>query len=412
MIDSLKILQINVCLNVLSTGRITEQIGMKVREQGWQSYVLTYGPFKESQSYVIKVVGKVGRFIHRLLNRFFDAQGYGSYFATKKALEKIKEIDPDIIHLQNIHDCWLNHRLLFNYIIQNNKPVVWTFHDCWAFTGHCAYFDDVDCMRWKNGCFDCLLKNKMSLDLSNYNYERKKRVFHKIKNLTIVPVSFWLEDLARQSFFGGRQIVTIHNGIDLNMFRPRVSNLRHKLNLTHSFVILGVASNWEASKGLYDFVKLSKDSYYNVILIGLPNNLKKDIPDNIITIERTDSQEQLAEYYSMADVFVNPTYHDNYPTVNLEAIACGTPMVGYNTGGSPEALYEDRGNGYEPNCQCGIIVEKGNFDALHNAIESLRTEDDDTRLARRTACRKHAEKCFNKDTCYARYINLYTEIVK
>ena len=410
--QKLKILQINVCLNVLSTGRITEQIGLKIMEKGWNSYVLTYGPLKESQSYVIKVTGWLDRYIHRVINRFFDAQGYGSYFATKIALKRIKQINPDIIHLQNIHDCWLNHKLLFDYIRENNKPVVWTFHDCWAFTGHCAYFDDVECMRWENGCFECPLKNRLSLDLSNYNFRRKKKLFGGMKNMTIVPVSFWLEEITKDSFLGKFNVTTIHNGIDIQSFKPRKSNLREILYTGKKFVLLGVSACWGESKGLYDFVELSKDPNYVVILIGLPESFKNQIPNDIITIERTDSQEQLAEYYSMADVFVNPTYHDNYPTVNLEAIACGTPMVGYNSGGNPEALYEEVGTGYVLNPQCGIIVERGNFEALHNAIESLRNEDEGMRLARRGACRKHAEKYFDKDKCYERYIDLYTKMIK
>ena len=408
---NIRILQINVCLNVLSTGRITEQIGLKIKEQGWESYVLTYGPLKESQSHVIKVTGWLDRYIHRIINRFFDAQGYGSYFATKRALKKIKEINPDIIHLQNIHDCWLNHRLLFDYIRENNKPVVWTFHDCWSLTGHCAYFDDVDCMRWKDGCFNCPLKNRLSLDLSKYNYNKKRKMFCGIKNMTIVPVSYWLEEITKESFFKQYNTITIHNGIDIHSFKSRKSNLREIHKVESRFVLLGVSACWGESKGLYDFAKLSEDLNYVVILIGLPEKLKKEIPSQIITIERTDSQEQLAEYYSMADVFVNPTYHDNYPTVNLEALACGTPMVGYDSGGSPEALFEKTDGGYKPNLQCGIVVEKGNYEALHSAIESLRNENEEERRARRLACREHAEKYFDKNKCYKKYIELYSNMI-
>lgn len=411
MRDSIKVLQINVCLNVLSTGRITEQIGLKIKERGWESFVLTYGPVKNSQSHVIKVAGWLGRCIHRGVNRFLDVQGYGSYFATKTALKKIKEIDPDIIHLHNIHDCWLNHKLLFDYIRKANKPVVWTFHDCWAFTGHCAYFDDVDCVRWKSGCYDCPLKNSLSLDLSNFNYRKKKEMFCGVNDMTIIPVSYWLGEITKNSFFGNCNVITIHNGIDIHSFKPRESNLRETLSIGKKFVLLGVSACWGASKGLYDFVKLSKDPNYVVILIGLPKKLESAMPPQVVAIERTDSQEQLAEYYTMADVFVNPTYHDNYPTVNLEAIACGTPMVGYNTGGSPEALYVEKDGGYELDKQCGIVVEKGDFEALHAAIEMLRLEDDEKRSARRIACRNMAEKYFDKDKCYERYIEIYNNLI-
>ena len=175
MTKSIKILQVNVCLNVLSTGRIAEQIGRKIMDHGWESYVLTCGPLKKSQSHVIKVKGKWERLLHRFINRFLDAQGLGSYFATKRVIKRIKDINPDIIHLHNIHDCWINHNLLFDYIKQSKKPLIWTFHDCWAFTGHCAYFDDVECMRWKSGCYECPLRSRFSFDFSRSNYRRKQR---------------------------------------------------------------------------------------------------------------------------------------------------------------------------------------------------------------------------------------------
>lgn len=409
MAKAIKILQVNVCLNVLSTGRITEQIGESVIEEGWNSHVLTYGPLKKSTSHVIKVKGGVEHYIHRVINRFFDSQGLGSYFSTKKAIKEIEVINPDIIHLQNIHDCWLNHPLFFKYIIDNRKPVVWTFHDCWSITGHCAYFDDVDCKKWKTGCYNCPLKNKPSLDRSKYNYVFKKNLYSQIDDLTIVPVSHWLENIAKESFLKNRNVFTIHNGIDLDLFKPRESNLRKMLGIADKFVVLGVSANWGWSKGLYDFVELSKNREYKVILIGVPEDLKKELPNEIINITRTDSQEQLAEYYTMADVFVNPTYHDNYPTVNLEAIACGTPMVGYRTGGSPEALYDEE-SGF--NKECGIIVEKGNYKTLRQAIETIRLESDEERTKRRMACRKHAEKNFDKSACYKKYIDLYKEILE
>lgn len=406
----MKILQVNICLNVLSTGRITEQIGETIINEGWDSYVLTYGPLKESRSHVIKSDGGIEHFMHRVINRFCDCQGYGSYFATKKVIKRIETINPDIIHLQNIHDCWLNFPQLFDYIIKNKKPVVWTFHDCWAFTGHCAYFDDADCLRWQKLCYDCPLKREFSLDLSQFNYKKKKSLFSVVPNMTIVPVSRWLEDIAKQSFLGGKRIITIHNGVDLDMFKPRQTDLRKKLNISDNFVLLGVASNWGKSKGIFDFISLSENTNYTIVLIGIPDKMKELLPANIIVISKTDSQEQLSEYYSMADVFVNPTYHDNFPTVNLEALACGTPIVGYRTGGSPEAVEEGANDNLEKEL-CGEFVEQGDLSALINVIEKIRNERKEVRLKRKDACRKRAVAMFDKKDCYRKYIEIYRTVI-
>lgn len=403
-----KILQVNVCLNALSTGRIAEQIGEEIKNNGWESYVLTCSPVLKSKSNVIRATWWIERFLHRVANRFLDMQGYFSFFQTLYLMRKIKKINPDIIHLHNIHDCWLNHPLFFRYVIKKGKPVVWTFHDCWAFTGHCSYFDDANCMKWESSCSKCPLKNSFALDLSKYNYKYRKKTFTQIQSMTIVPVSYWLEDITKKSFLRNYNTQTIHNGIDITKFKPIHSNLRETLGLKNKFVILGVASSWGKSKGLHDFVELSKNVNWQVILIGISSELKNTLPSSIMCVEKTDSQEELAEYYSMADVFVNPTYHDNFPTVNLEALACGTPMVGYRTGGSPEAIESPLNS---TDNLCGIIVEKGDINALMDAINKICSEKEEKRLQRRLECRKWAETHFDKNNCYKQYISLYNKIL-
>lgn len=405
----MKVLQVNVCLNTLSTGRITEQIGQSVIKEGWESYVLSFGPILNSQSKVLKNGGFVSRFVHRIANRFLDAQGYFSYFETKRNIKEIERIDPDIIHLHNIHDCWLNFPLLFKYIISHNKPVVWTFHDCWAFTGHCMYFDDANCSKWLDQCYNCPLCKSLSLDRSKANYLYKKHLFTKVRRMTIVPVSNWLNRLVKESYLKNYNIRTIHNGIDTELFQNTHGNLREKLCIENDFVVLGVASSWGQSKGLYDFAELSKDARFKIILVGVPDEIAKKLPSSIICISKTDSQTELAQYYSIADVFVNPTYHDNYPTVNLEALSCGTPVITYDTGGSPECITDETGKLYNP--LLGSVIEKGNIEALRRTILQYSDESADLRNQRSIACREYALSHFDKYSCYETYISLYKDML-
>lgn len=405
-----KILQINVCLNVLSIGRITEQIGQTIKDYGWESYVATYGPIRDSQSAVIRVTGHIERFLHRVINRFLDAQGFGSYFATWLLIRKINQIDPDVIHLQDIHDCWLNHPLLFNYIVKKQKPIVWTFHDCWAITGHCAYFDDANCEKWITGCNNCPLRNRFSLDLSKFNYKFKKNKYNEISKMVIVPVSYWLEDISSKSLLKNYPIQTIHNGIDLGKFKPtRGVSSKNADKKEGRISIIGVSANWGKSKGFEEFVQLGQDKRFIVVMIGVPNNMKALLPPSVICIERTDSQEQLAEYYTEADVFVNPTYHDNFPTVNLEALACGTPIVTYRTGGSPEAICDRNGNVLDE--RLGAVVECGNYEALVKKIIKLGSVSPSYKEERSKYCRDFAEKNYNKDKCYKSYIEIYKDLL-
>ena len=230
--------------------------------------------------------------------------------------------------------------LLFNYIRENNIKVIWTLHDCWAFTGQCAYFSTKQCEKWKTKCHNCpLLKNypKAIIDNSTWNYQKKKKLFTGL-DITLVTLSKWLADLVKKSFLKEYQVKVINNGIDLNIFKPTKSNFRKRYNIENKKIILGVASVWDSRKGLTDFIKLSKilNEDYVIVLIGLSKKQIKSLPDNIIGITRTENQKELAGIYSIADVLLNPTYEDNYPTVNIEALACGTPVLSYDTGGSIE----------------------------------------------------------------------------
>lgn len=342
----MKIVQINTFSNK-STGTIMMNIHNKLKEEEIESYVVWGRGRKAQDSAEIYMNDKIGIYWHGLYTRFTDKAGFASKRATRKLIKKLDKIKPDIIHLHNIHGYYINIEILFNYIKKNNIKVVWTLHDCWAFTGHCSHFELIGCKKWKECCNCCEQKSKYPksfVDNSNWNYQRKKELFTGL-NMTIVTPSKWLANLVKQSFLKQYEVKVINNGIDTNIFKPRKSDFRKKFNIEDKKIILGVASDWTKEKGLYDFYKLSKklDDDVKIVLVGLNKRQVKEIPNNIIGIERTENAQQLAEIYTTADIYFNPTYADNFPTTNLEALACGTPVFTYNTGGSIECLNESNG---------------------------------------------------------------------
>lgn len=397
------LLQINAALNRGSTGRIAEQIGLLAIEQGWNVYIAHGARYTNRSSLnTIQVVTKIEEKLHAIKSLLFDSHGLGSKDATTKLVEKIKEIKPDIIHLHNIHGYYLNYKVLFEYLNTIDTPIVWTLHDCWTMTGHCAHFDAAGCEKWKSGCFDCPLKGEypksILLDRSARNYALKRKLFSSLKNATIVPVSNWLGGIVKESYLDNYNINVINNGVDINIFRPQEgTELRKKLDISNRTVLLGVATAWHNEKGLMEFVRLSENSKYQVVMVGVPQNIRKNLPKEIIAIERTNNQQELAKYYSLADVLVNPTYNDSFPTVNLEALACGTPVITYRTGGSPESVTE----------QTGIVVEKGNFNELVKTIETICSKG---KKHYTTACRERAVSLYNKDDRFNEYIELYNTL--
>ena len=400
------LLQINVVVNSGSTGRIAEEIGQTAIEAGWESHI-AYGREKNtpSQSNKIKIGTDWDMKLHGIQTRVLDnhSLGMSSRGATKRLIKQIEQIKPDIIHIHNLHGYYINIEVLFEYLSKLDTSMVWTFHDCWPFTGHCAHFDYIGCEKWKTGCYECPIKKSYPssyvIDRSKKNYEDKKRLFNSVKNMTLVPVSNWLGNYFKDSFLHKYDVRMIHNGIDTSVFKPQESNKAiDKYNLKGKFVILGVASIWNYRKGLTDFIKMSEtlDSQYQIVLVGLSNEQIKTLPNNIIGITRTESVNELAELYAAADVFVNPTYEDNFPTTNLEALACGTLVITYNTGGSPEAVDSDT----------GIIVEKGNLDALIGAISEVKQKG---KSYYTNACRNRALQLYRKEERYKDYLELYGE---
>ena len=397
------LLQINAALNKGSTGRIAEQIASLTRAHKWDTYIVHGARFvNESKMKTMQSVSLWGERLHAVKSMIFDAHGLGSTRATRRVIQEIERIHPDIIHLHNIHGYYLNYKVLFEYLRTINIPVVWTLHDCWPMTGHCSHFDAVGCERWRKECYSCPLKGdypkSLLFDCSRRNYNLKKQLFTSIKNLFIVPVSQWLGGIVRESFLGNYPCLVINNGVDVQMFRPRENNtLRIQLGIGDKCVLLGVATAWKDDKGLQEFIRLSRNPKYQVVLVGVPNEMKLQLPQSIIVIGRTNNQQELAEYYSMADLLVNPTYNDSFPTVNLEALSCGTPIVTYRTGGSPEAVTDE----------VGIVVDKGDYRALEVAIDDVLSKG---KSYYTKACRRRAVSLYDKDERFKDYLELYERL--
>lgn len=364
----MKVLMINVVCGIRSTGRICTDLAKALEEQGHEVKI-AYGREsvpKQMQKYAVKIGTDFDIKMHGVKARLLDEAGFGSEKATRKFIKWIKKYDPDIIHIHNIHGYYINVKILFDYFKESNKRVIWTLHDCWPFTGHCTNFDYINCNKWKNGCEHCPQKleypKQYGLDMSRRNYALKKKIFTGVKKMYLVTPSKWLAELTSESFLKEYPTYVIHNGIDTQIFKPCDSNLKEKYNCQNKIIILGVASTWTKRKGLDTFIELSKmlESNYQIILVGLSNKQILKIPKNIISIERTNNVKELAELYSTADVFINPTLEDNYPTTNLEAIACGTPVITYDTGGSCESA-----KGY------GISVAKGDVNGILEALNKI-----------------------------------------
>lgn len=392
------LLQINTGANWGSTGTIAEQIGELSMNSGWDSFIAYGRNANPSKSHLIKIGTTRDVYEHALYSRITGRHGLASSGPTRKIIEHIDRIKPDIVHLHNIHGYYINYKLLFEYLNKGNTPIVWTLHDCWSFTGHCAHFVEINCEKWKTHCRSCPIVRDYPCayyDRSYSNFELKRELFSYNKNLHIIPVSQWLAGFVRQSFLKSNDIRVFHNGIDLSLFHPQNTSISNK------FLIIGVSSIWNRAKGLYDFYNLRRlldAARYDIMLVGLSERQIKDLPDGIIGIKRTNSMQELAMLYSAADVFVNPTYADTFPTTNLEALACGIPVVTYRTGGSPEAVTPET----------GIVVEQGDIAGLSNAIQAIEGK---RKGFFRDICRAHAEESFDKWKCFHRYIDLYNTIL-
>ena len=389
--------------NFGSTGGIARGINAVASKKGFCAYLAyPWDPNNGPQEKNDIIIGsKFGRRASIALGRFTGFNDCFSVFATLKFLRRIDTIKPDIIHLHNLHNCYINLPILFNYIKKKKIPVIWTLHDCWAFTGKCPYFSLVACDKWKTGCFDCPYPRdqypQTRIDNAKKMWMLKKKWFTGVKRMTIVTPSIWLADLVKESFLKKNPIKVINNGINLAVFRPIPSSFRktHGIN-DDQLMLLGVSFGWSYRKGLDVFIELAKclPKQYRIVLVGTDSKVDKELPSNVISIHKTNNQKELAEMYTAANVFFNPTREDNYPTVNMESLACGTPVVTFNTGGSPEIVDE----------KTGIVVSGNSMDenisAIKKACSGVFLKED---------CLNRAEN-FDNNKKFNAYIDLYREV--
>ena len=383
-----------------STGRIMFQIADTVESTGGIAY--TSASFTKSRGEhfpekYYRIGGAVGKTEHIILAKLTGRHGCYSHFATYMLIKKIRRIKPDIIHLHNIHGWYLNWKMLFDYLKQAGIPVVWTLHDCWSFTGHCPHFMAIGCEKWKTECYKCPLYKLYPgcfFDDSKKQYKLKKKCFTGVPNLTIITPSQWLSDLVKQSYLKDYNTVVINNGIDLTKFKPKISDFRKSHSIENKIVLLGVAFNWTSKKGLDDFKQLAVElpEEYAIVLVGVSDVVAKELPNRIIAIACTRNQEELAEIYSAADLFINPTLEDNFPTVNIEALACGTPVITYQTGGSPECLTE----------KCGKVIHYSDYEKLKKTIIEMKRAKE----YMKQSCVERA-RLFEQVDAYRKYIELY-----
>lgn len=391
----MKVLQINSFFTVGGPPRIMNGIYDTLKEQGIECKIAAAREKLYVPENSIRIGSEFGVKINALFARIFDNEGLSAKAATKKLIKQIKEYDPDVIHLHNLHGYCINIEILFDYLKRCNKKVVWTLHDCWAFTGHCAHFSFAKCYKWKEQCINCPQKNSYPsskvFSFAKRNFKKKKKAFTGVKNLTITTPSKWLADLAKESFLGEYPIEVINNGIDTDVFKYAESNIREKYGLVGKRIVLGVAQNWAERKGFEDYIEMSKklSDEYKLVMIGLTPDQIKVIPENILGIERTNNIQELVEWYSAADVFANTTYEETFSNVNIEAQACGTPAITYRTGGSPETVLPEN------------VVTQGSVDELVRKIKELCNNDYKSSFVCET------DK-YDRKVIFKKYINLYS----
>lgn len=399
----MKVIEINAVATG-STGKIMLGIADVARKKGFE-VITCCGGRKDDKRHIdnhFRFSHWIDFYFHTFVGGMFGIDGFLSFFSTLRLIKKIKSISPDIIHLHIMHGSFVNLPIIFSFLRRVNKPIVWTLHDCWAFTGRCPYFILLNCSQWETGCYSCSYpKNaypSSKIDNVKKMWKLKKKWFTGIKDLTIVTPSQWLAGLAKQSFLKDYPIQVIHNGIDLSIFQPTESNFREKHNISQDkFILLGVAFYWGKRKGLDVFLELAKrlPNKYQIVLVGTDDNVDKQLPKTIISIHRTQNQTELAEIYTAADLFVNPTREENYPTVNMESIACGVPVLTFETGGSPEIIDET----------CGSVVDVDDIDSLEKEIIRIC----ETKPYSKEACLERA-KLFDMNDRFKEYIDLYKEL--
>ncbi len=383
-----KLLQIGIEVNSGSTGRIAEQIGLVAMKNGFESYITFARDYNPSQSDVIKIGSVFNIFFHVLRTRLFGDHLGGSKLATLSLIKKIKKLKPDIIHLHQLHGYYLHLPILFNFLKSLKTPVVWTIHDNWAFT-------EIPFGSYPKSLF---------LDKSKQNFLRKKKIFTNMSNIRLVGVSKWIRDLAKNSFLNNFDISTIPNGIDISVFYPRnnKSHILKKYNLnTQKKYLIASGTTWNFNKGILDYKKLSKLLPKNIILIlvGIKNHKIFAGETNIKCISRTESQDELAELYSISEILLCLSYKESFGLTPIEAMACGTPAIVYDNTALPELVTKNTGD----------IVETGNISLVLSSIKKILNKGKEFYYQE---CINHVNNNYDKEITYNNYIKIYKELLK
>ena len=397
------LLLINVTLNYGSTGRIVEGIGGLAASQGWNVYV-AHGARYVNKSGLknYQVTTKAGEILHYIESTLFDAQGRSSRWATKRFLKVIDKINPDVVHIHNIHGCFLNYPILFQYLREKNIPVVWTLHDCWALTGHCVHFMRTNCEQWETQCVKCPEKRDFPtsrlLDRSKSNFKLKKQLFTAMDKMRITTVSSWLKGVVEQSYMRKFPVEVVPNGVDTDKFVYTGGDIRERFGIGDKKLVLAVASGFEERKGIYDFVKLSKMLHqdYQLLLVGTNVNDKKSLPDNVVAVSRVSGVAELSAFYSAADVLLSLSYEETFGLTIIEAMSCGTPAIVYDNTAQPELITPET----------GLVVANGDLEGVKKAIEDVCAKG---KAYYSVACREHALE-YDEKKSYQKYLDLYVQI--
>ncbi len=393
----MKVVQINITGGSGSTGQICVAVSRLLTDQHIEN-IIFYSHGSSDVSVAVRYQKPYDVRFNTVKTRLCGDWGFEASSATRRLVKRMKQFEPDIVQLHNLHGHNINLKILFDYLRKSKVKVFWTFHDCWAFTGYCMHYDMIGCQKWQTGCKNCPQRSRFSwlFDRSSTLYRRKKKLFSEL-DMTIITPSCWMEREVKKSFLKDYPTKVIHNGVDTEIFRAVASDFRERYDLKEKKVILGVAFDWSSRKGLDVFVQLAErlPDDFHIVLVGTNERVEAQLPENVISIRRTQNKSELSAVYTAADVFVNPTREEVLGLTNLEALACGTPVVTFDTGGSPECINES----------CGIVVPKDDIDDLIRALTYICEE----RPFTAEACRKRARK-FEQDKQFRQYLDLYTAV--
>ncbi len=400
----MKILQINAVYNLSSTGKISTDFQNYINEKTEHicKTAFSYGG-TEADGYIIG--SQMDRKIHGFLSRLTGKQAWFSKNATKKLLNFIDEYSPDIIQLGNLHGNCINFPMLMKYIAEKDIPTVYTLHDCWPFTGKCCHYTADKCYKWQTGCYECPRLNKdnasWGVDKTQELWREKRKLFSEIPRLAVVGVSKWIVDESMKSplMENVKIFDYIYNGIDADIFKPNLqSTVREKYNLKEKKILLGVASGWQACKGLYDIVELSKmvPSDCQIVLVG---NINEPIPEcNILNIPATENVHELVDWYSAADVLINMSKEETFGKVSAEALMCGTPVVCFNSTANPELVGEN----------CGLVCKTENISDFKDLVMEVLKNGKETYF---DACINFATENFVIEKSFVKYVQLYADLL-